>query len=152
MGVPGASAPPGGTGEWFRGAGGQDPTPRVLATLDERKLSENTIVLFTSDNGPVLDDGYADGAVEDLNGHTPAGKLKGGKYSPYEGGTRVPFIVRWPARVKPGASDALVCQVDLLASLAALASRSEQSARRSLHSTRRRGCFRPSEKPVILPA
>jgi arylsulfatase A-like enzyme len=69
----------------------------------------------------VLDDGYADGAVQDLNGHAPAGPLKGGKYSIYEGGTRMPFIVRWPDRVKPGVSDALVCQVDLMASLAALA-------------------------------
>ncbi|MGH7136035.1 MAG: sulfatase-like hydrolase/transferase, partial [Pirellulales bacterium] len=43
-----------------------------------------------------------------------------GKYSTYEGGTRVPFLVRWPKRIKPGTSDALVCQIDLLASLAAL--------------------------------
>jgi arylsulfatase A-like enzyme len=71
-----------------------------------------------------VDDGYADNAVQDLNGHSPAGPLKGGKYSPYEGGTRVPFIVRWPARVKPGESDALVSQTDLLSSLAALTGQS----------------------------
>ena len=93
---------------------------QIMDTLDRLKLANDTLVIFSSDNGPVLDDGYADGAVEDLNGHTPAGKLKGGKYSPYEGGTRLPFIVRWPARVKPGISNALVCQVDLLASLSAL--------------------------------
>lgn len=92
----------------------------VMGALDRLGLADNTIVILSSDNGPVLDDGYADGAVETLNGHAPAGLLNGGKYSPYEGGTRVPFIVRWPARVKPGASGALVCQVDLMASLGAL--------------------------------
>jgi arylsulfatase A-like enzyme len=93
---------------------------QVLETLDRLKLADNTLVIFSSDNGPVLDDGYADGAVEDLNGHTPAGLLKGNKYSLYEAGTRVPFLARWPARIKSGTSDALVCQIDLLASLAAL--------------------------------
>ena len=93
---------------------------QVLAKLDEHGLADDTLVIFTSDNGPVIDDGYADGAVEDLNGHQPAGALRGAKYSPYEGGTRVPWLARWPARIKPGKSDALVCQVDLLASLAAL--------------------------------
>jgi arylsulfatase A-like enzyme len=91
---------------------------QVLETLDRLKLADRTLVIFSSDNGPVLDDGYADGAVEDLNGHTPAGPLKGAKYSLYEAGTRVPFIARWPSRIKPGKSDALVCQIDLLASLA----------------------------------
>jgi len=92
----------------------------ILKTLGELKIDDNTLVIFSSDNGPVLDDGYADGAVTDLNGHQPAGPLKGGKYSTYEGGTRVPFLVRWPGRIKPGVSDALVCQIDLLASFAAL--------------------------------
>jgi arylsulfatase A-like enzyme len=92
----------------------------ILAALKRLKLEDNTLVVFSSDNGPVLDDGYADGAVKDLNGHTPAGRLRGGKYSPYEAGTRVPFITRWPGRIKPGVSDALVCQVDLLGSFAAL--------------------------------
>jgi arylsulfatase A-like enzyme len=92
----------------------------IIATLDRLKLASNTIVILTSDNGPVLDDGYADGAVKDLNGHKPSGSLRGGKYSLYEGGTRVPFIVRWPGRIKPGVSDALVCQVDFTASFAAL--------------------------------
>lgn len=93
----------------------------VLEALERHGLTDDTLVVLSSDNGPVLDDGYADGAVRDLGGHTPGGPLRGGKYSHYEGGTRVPFVVRWPARVKPGTSDALVCQVDLLASLAALA-------------------------------
>jgi len=93
---------------------------QVLAALDRLKLAENTLVLFSSDNGPVLDDGYADQAVEKLGDHQPAGPLRGGKYSLYEGGTRVPFIIRWPARIRPGASAALVSQLDLLASYAAL--------------------------------
>jgi arylsulfatase A-like enzyme len=93
----------------------------LMKTLDQCGLARKTMIILSSDNGPVLDDGYADGAVQDLNGHAPAGPLKGGKYSIYEGGTRMPFIVRWPDRVKPGVSDALVCQVDLMASLAALA-------------------------------
>jgi len=75
----------------------------------------------TSDNGPVIDDGYADGSVENLNGHKPAGVLNGGKYSPYEGGTRLPFLLRWPAQVKGGRkSAALVSQIDLISSLATL--------------------------------
>jgi arylsulfatase A-like enzyme len=93
---------------------------QVLATLDRLGLTRNTIVLFTSDNGPVIDDGYRDDAVEKLGGHTPAGPFRGGKYSSFEGGTRVPFLLRWPARVKPAVSGALVSQVDLIASYAAL--------------------------------
>lgn len=86
--------------------------------LKELNLLENTIIIFTSDNGPVLDDGYADGAVALTGDHKPAGPLRGWKTERYEGGTRVPFIVTWPARIKPGTSDALVCQIDLLASFA----------------------------------
>ena len=93
---------------------------QILDTLDRLKLADRTLVVFTSDNGPVVDDGYADGAVRDLAGHRPAGPLRGGKYSLFEGGTRVPFLVRWPGRIRPGLSDALVNQVDLLASLASL--------------------------------
>ena len=93
---------------------------QLTAALKKTGQLYNTLIILTSDNGPVLDDGYADGAETDLNGHTPAGPLRGGKYSHYEGGTRLPFIVHWPQRVKPGVSDALVSQVDLLASLAAL--------------------------------
>ncbi len=91
---------------------------RIMKTLDYLGLTKNTIIIFTSDNGPVLDDGYVDGAVEKADGHKPAGPFRGGKYSLFEGGTRVPFIVRWPGVVKPGKSDALISQVDLLASFA----------------------------------
>lgn len=93
---------------------------QVMQTLDRLNLTKNTLVIFSSDNGPVVDDGYQDQAVELLNGHTPAGSLRGGKYSAFDAGTRVPFIVRWPGQVKAGVSNALVSQIDLLASFAAL--------------------------------
>jgi len=92
---------------------------RVMETLDRLKLTNDTLVVFTSDNGPVVDDGYKDDAREKLGTHRPWGPFRGGKYSGFEAGTRVPFIVRWPGHVKPGVSDALVSQVDFLASFAA---------------------------------
>ena len=92
----------------------------ILETLDALQLTDNTIVIFTSDNGPVVDDGYHDEAVEKLGKHQPAGRFRGGKYSAFEAGTRVPMIVRWPQEVKPGTTDALYSQIDLLASLSAL--------------------------------
>ncbi len=95
----------------------------VLRTLDEAGLAENTLVVFTSDNGPVVDDGYRDDAVEKLGDHKPAGSFRGGKYSKYEGGTRVPMIVRQPGKVAPGETKALVTQIDFVASLAVLVGR-----------------------------
>ncbi len=92
----------------------------VMNALDRLDLARDTLVILTSDNGPVVDDGYRDDAVARLGGHKPAGPFRGGKYSNFEGGTRVPWIVRWPMRIEPGVSDALVCQVDLPASLARL--------------------------------
>ena len=102
---------------------------QILDTLDRLKLADNTIVIFTSDNGAVVDDGYKDDAVTKLGSHTPSGPFRGGKYSHFEGGTRVPFILRWPARVKPGTSDTLVSQVDFLASFAALSKQPLAGAR-----------------------
>jgi len=93
---------------------------QVVDALDRLGIAENTLLIVTSDNGPVLDDGYADGAVRDAGDHKPSGPLRGGKYSNYEGGTRMPFVLRWPRRVKAGVCDALLCQIDLLASLAVL--------------------------------
>ncbi|KAB7730326.1 sulfatase-like hydrolase/transferase [Rudanella paleaurantiibacter] len=92
----------------------------VMKTLDRLGLKQNTLVIISSDNGPVIDDGYQDEAVTKLGSHRPAGPLRGGKYSAFEAGTRVPFIVRWPGQVKAGTSEALMSQVDLPASLAAL--------------------------------
>lgn len=91
-----------------------------MKTLKGEGLLENTIVIFSSDNGPVLNDGYYDDAVEKNGAHTPTGGLRGGKYSLFEAGTRVPFMVYWKGKIKPQVSDALVCQLDLLSSLAAL--------------------------------
>jgi arylsulfatase A-like enzyme len=95
----------------------------VLKTLDRLGLAQDTLVIFSSDNGPVVDDGYKDQAAELLGGHKPAGPLRGGKYSAFDAGTRVPFVVRWPGRVKPGVSEALTCQIDLPASMAAMTGR-----------------------------
>lgn len=94
---------------------------QILEKLDALGLSDNTLVIFTSDNGPVLDDGYADQANELLGDHRPNGDLRGGKYSAFEGGTRVPLVLRWPGRIAPGTtSEALVGQVDLARTLASL--------------------------------
>lgn len=92
----------------------------IMKELIYLGLDKNTIIVFTSDNGPVLDDGYQDEAVTRLNGHKPAGPLRGGKYSIFEAGTRLPFLVSWPGTVKPAVSDALVCHIDFLASFAGL--------------------------------
>jgi arylsulfatase A-like enzyme len=92
----------------------------ILKAVDNLKLSKNTMIIITSDNGPVVDDGYKDRAVELLGTHKPSGPLRGGKYSAFDGGTRVSFIVRWPGKVKAGVSDALFSQIDLMSSFASL--------------------------------
>ena len=94
---------------------------QILETLDKLGLTKNTIIILSSDNGPVIDDGYQDRAEELLNGHKPSGNLRGGKYSTFEAGTRVPVIVSWPrGTAKPHESDVLVSQIDWFASLASL--------------------------------
>lgn len=92
----------------------------VVRQIKALGIERNTLIIFTSDNGPVLDDGYVDGAVTQQNGHLPAGPLRGGKYSAFEGGTRVPFIVSWPGTIGPKVSSALISQLDMLATIAAL--------------------------------
>ncbi len=91
---------------------------QILDVLDKNGLTDNTIVILSSDNGPVVDDGYKDKAVELLGSHKPAGILRGGKYSTFEAGTRVPCIIRFPKKIKQGTSDALVSQVDIFTSFA----------------------------------
>jgi arylsulfatase A-like enzyme len=94
---------------------------QILDTLQRNGLDKNTLIIFSSDNGPVLDDGYKDDAREKLGTHQPAGRYRGGKYSNFDGSTRVPFIVRWPEHVKPQTtSDALIDQIDIFASVASL--------------------------------
>ena len=115
----------------FVGSTGLGPRGDVIAELDwcvgqfldhleATGQRENTIVWFSSDNGPVLDDGYQDQAAELSGDHSQAGPLRGGKYSLYEGGTRVPTIISWPGTIEPGDTDGLLNQVDLLASFARL--------------------------------
>lgn len=102
----------------------------LMKTLDRLELTENTLIVLCSDNGPVLDDGYQDGALEKIGTHRAAGPYAGGKYSVYEGGTRIPFITRWPGTISPGVSDEIVCTIDLLASFAQLTNQplSEEAA------------------------
>jgi arylsulfatase A-like enzyme len=94
---------------------------QLMETLDRLQLTENTLIVFCSDNGPVLDDGYQDDAIEKLGQHKPAGPFRGGKYNVFEGGTRTPFITRWTGRIAAAVSDEMVCTIDLVASCASLA-------------------------------
>ncbi|MGC6423922.1 MAG: sulfatase family protein [Lentimonas sp.] len=117
----------------FAGSTGQGPRGDVIAELDwcvgeliahlkTQDLDEDTIVVFSSDNGPVLDDGYIDDAVEKCGGHKPAGPLRGGKYSMFDGGSRVPMIVRAPGRVAANTeNEGLFSHADFLASFSHLA-------------------------------
>jgi arylsulfatase A-like enzyme len=85
---------------------------RFLDELDRRGMSENTIVIFTSDNGPAP-------SFQQVR----ANELRGMKNSLYEGGILMPMIVRWPAKIPAGKVDnsTVMCSVDLLPSLAAIA-------------------------------
>lgn len=98
-----------------------DMVGAVTAKLDQLGLRENTLLIITSDNGPVLDDGYDDKSGELAGDHKPGGPFRGGKYSAFEAGSVVPFIVSWPGHVKHGESHALVSQVDAVRTLAAIA-------------------------------
>ncbi len=98
-----------------------------IKTLESEGLLENTLIFFSGDNGPVVNDGYYDDSVEKLGKHKPAGVLRGGKYSLFEAGTRVPFITYWKGKIKPGTSDAMVSQLDLYASIASLVNSNEST-------------------------
>ena len=93
---------------------------QLLQKLEEKGLMENTLIIFSSDNGPVLDDGYKDGARETSTLHDPKGGLRGGKYSLFDAGTRVPFFVYWQGHIQPVVNRHLVSQLDLVASLGKL--------------------------------
>jgi len=122
----------------FVGSSGMGPRGDVIVeadfmvgefvkTLEAEGLLENTMIIFSSDNGPVLNDGYYDDAVEKLGDHNPKGPLRGGKYSLFEAGTRVPFFTYWKGHIEPKVSDAMVSQLDLLSSLSALVDSDENS-------------------------
>jgi arylsulfatase A-like enzyme len=93
---------------------------QILKTLEDCKLDQNTLVLVCSDNGPVLDDGYEDRAIEALGDHDPNGPYRGGKYNVYEGGVRTPMIAWWPGRISARVSDEVICTIDLPRTFAAL--------------------------------
>jgi arylsulfatase A len=94
-----------------------DNVGRILRALEKNGFAENTLVIFTADNGA---EHYAYERTRKFQ-HRSSGPLRGVKRDLYEGGHRVPFVVKWPGVVKPGAvSDALVSQVDLMATLAAV--------------------------------
>ncbi|MGB7323490.1 MAG: arylsulfatase [Rubripirellula sp.] len=88
----------------------------IVAAIDKAGLADNTLVIVTSDNGC----SKAAGIKElEAMGHFPSGNLRGSKADLWDGGHRVPFIVRWPGKVKPGSvSDQLICQADLMATAA----------------------------------
>lgn len=93
----------------------------IMKTVDRLGLADNTLIIVTSDNGPVVDDGYQDQAVELLGSHKPAGPLRGGKYSAFDGGTKVIFIASWKGKIQPGRTNALFSQIDLTATFTELA-------------------------------
>jgi arylsulfatase A-like enzyme len=110
--------------ERFVGSSGMGPRGDVIVeadwcigelvnALEQQGLLENTLIILSSDNGPVLNDGYYDDAVEKLGGHKPWGPLRGGKYSLFEAGTRVPFITYWKGTIEPASSGALISQIDI---------------------------------------
>lgn len=92
----------------------------LISYLEKEGLLDNTIIIFSSDNGPVLNDGYKDGAIETAEIHDQLGGLRGGKYSLFEGGTRVPLMVYWKGHIEPLVSEAMVSQIDIMPSLGAL--------------------------------
>jgi len=93
---------------------------QILDHLDSLGLMDNTIVIFTSDNGAVLQDGYQDDAKElaEQYNYDPDCGLRGGKYSLFDGGTHIPFIAYWKGHISPSVSKATFSQLDMYATLA----------------------------------
>lgn len=93
----------------------------IVKTLKEKGIYENTILVVTSDNGPMVKEGYQDGALKNINGHDPFGGLRGQKYSLHEAGTRVPFIFSWPGKVKaPFVQEQNFTYLDMLSTFAGM--------------------------------
>ena len=122
----------------FQGATNKGPRGDVIAELDwcvgeilehlnKLNLQDDTLLIFSSDNGPVLDDGYEDQSVEKCGVHKPAGPLRGGKYSMFDGGSRVPMITYCPSLVKKGKNNALFSHVDFFQSLSSLCGYSSET-------------------------
>tara|TARA_X000000950_G_scaffold167239_1_gene204208 strand:- start:5907 stop:6962 length:1056 start_codon:yes stop_codon:yes gene_type:complete len=112
----------------FEGKSGMGPRGDVIIeadwcvgelykTLESEGILDNTLIIFSSDNGPVLNDGYFDNAVEMIGDHNPSGGLRGGKYSLFEAGTRVPFITYWKGKIKSGVSNEIISQLDIFNSI-----------------------------------
>jgi len=97
---------------------------RVTDALEHNGFTENTLVIFTSDNGsPGRDGTNMSGRTNSVRrfGHNPSYIYRGIKADAWDGGHRVPFIARWPGRIKPGSvSDETICHVDLMATCAAI--------------------------------
>ncbi|MGH8017684.1 MAG: sulfatase-like hydrolase/transferase, partial [Opitutaceae bacterium] len=102
-----------------------DSVRKITAALDRLGVAQDTLLIFTSDNGP-----FYNGTIDRSNdpirftpneNHRPSGPFRGWKTDIWEGGTRVPFAARWPARITPGGvSDRLICLTDMLATFAAI--------------------------------
>jgi arylsulfatase A-like enzyme len=123
--MPNAGQPPGniaarGPGEYYANVGHMDhQVGRLLDRLDRLGLRDSTLVVFTSDNGPVTRDWRQ---WWEVNLYGSAGDFRGRKGDLYEGGIRVPAIVRWPGRIPAGrVSDEPVCGYDLMPTFAAIA-------------------------------
>ena len=123
----------------FEGTSGMGPRGDVILeadwcigelykTLESEGMLENTLIILSSDNGPVLNDGYYDDAVEKLGDHTPAGVLRGGKYSLFEAGTKVPFMAYWKGKIEPNVSEKIISQIDILNSISKIVGSDYQSA------------------------
>jgi arylsulfatase A-like enzyme len=123
----------------FEGTSGMGPRGDVILeadwcigelykTLESEGMLENTLIILSSDNGPVLNDGYYDDAVEKLGDHTPAGVLRGGKYSLFEAGTKVPFMAYWKGKIAPNVSEKIISQIDILNSISKIVGSDYQSA------------------------
>jgi len=123
----------------FEGKSGMGPRGDVILeadwcigelykTLESEGILDNTLIIFSSDNGPVLNDGYYDDAVEKLGDHTPSGGLRGGKYSLFEAGAKVPFVAYWKGKIDPAVSNKMISQIDLLNSISTIVSSNIKSS------------------------